>query len=177
MPPVRLMSLGGLTGWFGNSHTNRWTPGPSRIKESWYFWSCKRFPCGTRAPHPINMKGNSRLRLSPNRSNTFFNFYPQTLGFPTLYFPYLSRRWSRTFWVACQPQSNTTRATSDGIPPEVAFVGFHQCLWVHRSDRFGQELSEFSVSTGARVCWPLKVSTQFGDSAGEERFGFKDRTV
>jgi hypothetical protein len=76
MPPVRPVSLNGLTGRsscsrFGNGHTgligglnrsDRWTPSPGRIVESLRISSCKRIPCGARPPHPINIKGHGRLR-------------------------------------------------------------------------------------------------------------------
>jgi hypothetical protein len=76
MPPVRLVSHNGLTGGVscsrsGNGHTgltggpdrfDRWTLSPSRIVESLRISSCKRIPCGAGPPHPINIKGHSRLR-------------------------------------------------------------------------------------------------------------------
>jgi hypothetical protein len=76
MPPVRPVSLNGLTGGAscsrsGNDHTvltsgpdrsDRWTPSPGRIEESLRISSCKRIPCGARPPHPINIKGHGRLR-------------------------------------------------------------------------------------------------------------------
>jgi hypothetical protein len=66
-PPVRPVSLNGLTGGAscsrsGNGHTgrtegpdryDRWTPSPSRIEESLQISSCKRIPRETRPPHPI----------------------------------------------------------------------------------------------------------------------------
>jgi hypothetical protein len=72
-PPVRPVSLNGLAGGAscsrsGNGHTgltggpDRWTPSPGRIEESLRISRCKRIPCGARPPHPINIKGHSRLR-------------------------------------------------------------------------------------------------------------------
>jgi hypothetical protein len=64
MPPVRPLSLNGLTGGAscsrsGNGHTgltggpdrsDRWTPSPSRIEKSLRISSCKMIPCGARPP-------------------------------------------------------------------------------------------------------------------------------
>jgi hypothetical protein len=75
-PPVRPVSLNGLTGGAscsrsGKGHTgltggpdrsDRWTPTPSRIGESLQISSCKRIPCRARPPHPINIKGHGHLR-------------------------------------------------------------------------------------------------------------------
>jgi hypothetical protein len=75
-PPIRLVSINGLTGGAscsrsGNSHTgltggpdrsDRWNPSPSRIDESLRISSCKRIPCGAKPPHPINIKVHDRLR-------------------------------------------------------------------------------------------------------------------
>jgi hypothetical protein len=75
-PPIRPVSLNGLTGGAscsrsGNGHTgltgvpdryDRWSPNPGRIEESLRISSCKRVPCGARPPHPINIKGHGRLR-------------------------------------------------------------------------------------------------------------------
>jgi hypothetical protein len=68
----------------GNSHTgltgrpdrsDRWTPSPSRIEESWQNSTCKGFSCEARPPHPINIKGHSQFRLITQSIITFYNFY------------------------------------------------------------------------------------------------------
>jgi hypothetical protein len=84
-PPVRPVSLNGLTGGAsysrsGNGHTgltggpDRWTPSPSRIVESLRISSCKRIPCGPRPPHPINIKAHDRLRWHHPIDHYFLQF-------------------------------------------------------------------------------------------------------
>jgi hypothetical protein len=165
-PPVRPVSLNGLIGGTscsrsGNGHTgrtggldqfDRCTPSPSRIEESLRISSCKRIPCGARPLHPINIKGHGCLRwLHP-----IDHYFSQLLSLkPKLFQPHaflvcLDDNQGRSEW-PCQPHSNPRRATSDGVPPEAAILGFH-CASAYtgqtgapdQSNRSGQELGEFS---------------------------------
>jgi hypothetical protein len=148
----------------GNSHTgqtggphrfDRWTPSPSRIGESLRISSCKRISCGTRPPHPINIKGHGRLR----GYHPIDHYFLQLLSLkPKLFQPHaflvcLDDDQGRFEW-PCRPQSNPRRAISDGVPPEAAILGFHRAPAYtgktgapDRSDRSGQELDEFNVLT------------------------------
>ena len=84
--------------------------------------------------------------------------------------------------MACRPQSNPSRTSSDEVPPELAFLGLRGSLlhtgqtglW-NRSDRFAQGIAGLErfdnllrilahSSVLARFC----VNTLFGDSAGDQ---------
>jgi hypothetical protein len=94
-PPIRLVSLNGLTGGVscsrsGNGHTgltggpdwsDRWTPSPGRIVESLRISSCKRIPCRARPPHPINTTINPLIYDEIHI--TFFNFIIDRIAFMT----------------------------------------------------------------------------------------------
>jgi hypothetical protein len=85
------------------------------------------------------MKGHNRVEVSPNRSNTFYNFYLQILTFPT---PLLSFLVSTTIKDVLSDLSDDRRSSLR--------------LCVHQSDRCGQELDDINISTAvrssARVC-------------------------
>jgi len=105
------------------------------------FWKFLYKPTwrGVRLPRPINIKAKADWGI-PNRinQNIALLFISQTLD---CFLP-SSRRHLKMFWVACRPQSNPSRVSSDGVPPELAFLGLRGALlhtgqtglW-NRSDR------------------------------------------
>jgi hypothetical protein len=147
---IRLLSINS-----GPDRSDRWTASPSRIEESLRISSCKRIPCGARPRHPINIKGHDRLRWHHPFDHYFLQLFSPTpeLFQPRAFLVCLDDDQGRSEW-PCRPQSNPKRATSNGVPLEVAILDFYRAS-AHtgqtgvpdRSDRPGQELGEFSIST------------------------------
>ena len=123
-------------------------------------------PKGYRSPHPINMKGYDRLRASQSNQHIYPLLLSLTLAFPIPSAVLLaSLRRSRASWVACRLQDNPRSASSDGVPPELAVLGFRGVSaptgltgGCSRSDRptwgFAGEDRLQSARTSAFLCWP-----------------------
>ena len=81
---------------------------------------------GVRLPQPINIKAKADWGYSQsNQINLHYFCSSQTLTFPNpnlLFFLRPGDVWRHSEWT-CQPQSNPSCASSDGVPPELEFLG------------------------------------------------------
>jgi hypothetical protein len=84
----------GLTGLTGGPRVRVELKSPSKFRVvKWFVAGQDLPPYKYKGPRPFEGE-------SPNWSLLSTTFISQTLAFPTLCFPCLSRRWSGTFWVA-----------------------------------------------------------------------------
>ena len=126
-----------------------------------------RFGRGMSSP-AYKYKGHDRLRFFlPNRINqlTIFIFSPNPSFSKLCAILCSSIRCPRASWVACRPQDNPRSASSDGVPPELAVLGFRGVSaptgltgGCSRSDwptwGFTGEDRLRSARASAFVCWP-----------------------